>query len=1054
MGLTKNSLIKTNADKVGFLNDDIAFQFTLSDLRNVDGVNTSYTLDTKDIPYDLITYGRVAYSKSEFDRYTFWNSESYGRFSIGVHPDYATYDKDKTSNPAIITGGVGGTLFESAGPTKHNRWGFVESFGIYSNPDAVPNLGYTVICVTTAVDELQRELIYDESDDTIHYIALVQYQFKLVGQWRGWYNNGQNYTSKNIDLSSDAKIEPIKLLIDFKFKDTAFQNLEILNSNILINSFSTSLDFSSFGDPNTKWYIKAGYGNCPTYANGSTSYSNISPITIDNGGKKITDIFPSPYSSYYPSQDATNILSSFSVTKSLNNIDIVVSNNKFSHFYYNYNHTRSPWLANWKYSTGETTRWAICGIYDSHLPRIWALNPSGAMDFSTGSNFPIFTGWQESDTSTAILAKDDTTCKYTIQYVPGEGGMDITAVDFPGSISAYYMYYDTNIKPQKRELMTAGIKYTQNASIYYIAYILTSSDLFMYVIYSDDVSKIYKYPRNKITGLYSAGPVSDKLIINKDYNSTSYISTSLITPNFVGINVGNELGTATYEIELSFISPIYAQAAAQAIISNTNSWEILVGNPISGEKISIDNQNTRSHNNSLYIRVNLLDYLRSHPELLKSNLTFYLRGIDTLVPYILSGSGEVDARPLQLQDIQLQLDYNGSTRTLMVPSGNYSSGVLALKDTDLLTGNYTIICSGLVDNILYTRIKGYYTDMNWTRGNNEHSVQGVTNNISSLNTSRNLSELIPNKRQVKQYSLSQNEDTSSTVVGTNGSNGLALTIESKCHETKTLWFPYISVYDDHQFIIGRISLSNNIIDIDKTTDSNYNKSALAGKFFIPQISDSSIYRLAFNFRCAPNYIDSTGKYTLYYEGKSTTSVKDRLSTPMIKKWWIVGIPKKDTTVDYILPNIGLLENIPRSFNTTSSSNIYTNFTGDRIHTKSGSEILYTADDYEKVSYAYLNSNSTADLISHVQSASAGSNPNIGTVWVSGYNTIPSGYMDFNNVVFTTTYSGSSLSSGVIPNGLYAIFFISEDTIGNRTCVDLNYLTQYDVPTPYISQYNY
>jgi hypothetical protein len=76
------------------------------------------------------------------------------------------------------------------------------------------------------------------------------------------------------------------------------------------------------------------------------------------------------------------------------------------------------------------------------------------------------------------------------------------------------------------------------------------------------------------------------------------------------------------------------------------------------------------------------------------------------------------------------------------------------------------------------------------------------------------------------------------------------------------------------------------------------------------------------------------------------------------------------------------------------------------------------------------------LVSHVTSAGAGmSEFNVGSVWCSGTNVIPSGYMDFKNVTFTNKF-GATLVSGIIPTAQYSMFFVAEDTLGHRTGVDL------------------
>src|SRR5690606_28770544 len=78
-----------------------------------------------------------------------------------------------------------------------------------------------------------------------------------------------------------------------------------------------------------------------------------------------------------------------------------------------------------------------------------------------------------------------------------------------------------------------------------------------------------------------------------------------------------------------------------------------------------------------------------------------------------------------------------------------------------------------------------------------------------------------------------------------------------------------------------------------------------------------------------------------------------------------------------------------------------------------------------------------NIVSHIEGAATGDSAyDGGAVWVSGYNTIPSGYMDFHGKTFQYKFNNTELLSGMIPNGNYGIFLIVEDVNGHKTGIDL------------------
>jgi hypothetical protein len=245
--------------------------------------------------------------------------------------------------------------------------------------------------------------------------------------------------------------------------------------------------------------------------------------------------------------------------------------------------------------------------------------------------------------------------------------------------------------------------------------------------------------------------------------------------------------------------------------------------------------------------------------------------------------------------------------------------------------------------------------------------------------------------------------------------------------------------------------TDNLVEVDNIIDNTFNAPAFPGKFFIPTMNDTGIYSLSFNFRVAPNYLDYDNKFTLFYENSSGHPVQDRLSTPMIKKWWIVGLPYRESGEPYIYevgtrprgeadipgPGAGKISDILTEYDGITDTS-RENFNETHGYFKEAIDRGSPGRQLRSMSYMYLHDEYCDRIVDHVENVAAGTDSiyDIGTVYCSGYNTIPSGFMDFHNQKFTSTYNGGVLSSGVVPVGTYGIFLIVEDTLGHRTGLDL------------------
>lgn len=1123
MGLTKNSFRSTNSNNniAMYTLDSIPGQFrvrSLSDNTLTPGVHEEIQ-GAKDIvvniPFDLIQFGRVAnFPTSQW--LGFWSYDQSPNFSIGLHRDYFGYipfplfddeaygggqwldtEYVKPHPPIIMSGKgrdnfipikVGGFKWMPADIKPGQRWSFIEDFKFNSldanGQRSGPN-GATVVCTST-YKELQRELIADPNNGTIHYIALIEYTFRFMG-----YKCTETASTEGY-WPTDRYI--VNVLVDFQYSVDQPIGIEILNSNVYLGGTATTWETLYYVRPDAQiqWYLERCFGenrlysSDPNYIPGVVGSDTVTYKYV--GSSSTSTVLASTHQLYYPKPIFQ--ITSFTTMLSSTGISLLYSMNHSFQFYFTYNNTGAPTTVDWRKAKGfeksywiPETRGPLRSLKAGYiLPSIWGLNPSGSIDATHGWNFPIVCGdLQQSNTipaSTAVLANEDQTCKYLVSYAPG-AAINVYATDFPGNIGSSGSAHG-NFAGQPRELPIAGVKYTDcNGTIYYTSYILTENYLFMSVMFSHGVSKVYTYNRSidsrTIDGIYSNGPTSDFIMIkyskqgenptDESIQHTKRIDMASFTPNYVALNEQVNDGKAVfYNIQIGFSTIALAQAAYTNMISSYSVWTVRIGHPTEGDLITIDADNSRIEDSFMYLRLEFNSYLMVHPDINKTSVVFYIVGIDNALPYIVSCTDYIDARPLQLKDLQLSLWVDTlSTGYGVLPSGLYSSGVIPLTKNQIQTGKFKVTCSGVTDNILYSKIYSCYNDMNWQVNESANDYKNRTATLYStynygLNTWFPLSILTSATSTRNQFIIQASNTTpslSSNVVSNNGHNGPKMTIVSKCYESRSVWFPVITCYDDHQFIFGRCSNNGNLIDIDKVSDSNYNRQVMAGYFFVPKPGDTETYRLGFNIRCAPNYLNANRKYVLNYEGEALTDINKRISTPTISRWWLVGIPYRPYTGEgYIYP-LGYYGDIPLKLGRGILESVTTerdgrskisevNFTGERSFNDSniGAQGYRTFQEYvDLMAGSYVNNTDKIDkILMHVSGAASGHTQcNIGTVWTSGYNAIPSGYMDFNNMVFTTTFNQTPLINGTIPISNYGVFFIVEDVLGHRTAVDLAHL---------------
>jgi hypothetical protein len=271
-------------------------------------------------------------------------------------------------------------------------------------------------------------------------------------------------------------------------------------------------------------------------------------------------------------------------------------------------------------------------------------------------------------------------------------------------------------------------------------------------------------------------------------------------------------------------------------------------------------------------------------------------------------------------------------------------------------------------------------------------------------------------------------------------HGIQLKLTSKVGESKIYILPQISIHDKHEFVFA--ALDEQLVEVDKVNNLVFDKEFVPCQYVIPSGTDN--YRLSFNVRCAPDYLNNTNLYTLYYENGNDLPVSNpisgRLSTPLLKNWWVVGVPTDTqhlpfgwSQTNHLSPrdDHGYPDNLSAG---TPHPDAFKNYhVPKRFESVSN---VWSAS----MTKAYLDEDSVRALLSHVEAArDSHAGYNTGAVWNSGTCTPASGYVDITSGAFGYTFGNFVLTSGMIPNGTYSIFLIVKDTLEHYTGVDLLYL---------------
>lgn len=996
------------------------------------------------------------------------------------------------------------TSSEAAGKT----WGYLDSYSIrtdkltpqYLKLNNLTSPIYTgdrvtssktifnhAISITEDWAEVEKEIVYDSRNNLIHYISLIHYKFRhqVVNDVNG--------------LTMPYDPVYVNVLVDFKFNvsdgQTILVGIDILNDDLRNSHTIDGMTPDPIQGTLVNWYFNYTVPLTnfrPWNAPSSIGFVKEHDVNyIDLHGLNSTGVFPfRKHFLFHPMNSDTKQIESFGTFVCPSGIGLVYRHfdNSNRYFYYNPNQTPAP-PVDWRVNRMDRSYWVPDNREPSRtlskahtaIQSIWALNPSGVISPYIASTIPasepVYQTYNSKPTSHAICGLHDRSIEHFVTLFPGRY-LEISSFLLPPG-STYNVgptrYPATGIDPtlevNARELSTAGIKYVDsNGKTFYILYILSQKFLYTYVIYENGRAKIYRLPKDvnhfRILGLKNKGPIESsytyQVASNRDGggNPEKFGAFKVDVPSYLPTMVLKvDATTHQYYLELAYSYKAAAQVAYERLWYDQASVEL-----DDGTIIPINKTATPFPESTVFkVYLDLLTYIRNNPSVSLSNVTINYISADYHLPYVVSTTGDIDARPLALGNMTITI---GSEDWPLMTTR--SSGVIHIDKSTLEDGVFAINCTGLMDNIREINITWGVDNANWTAPNITKTAVPHVKNYYIPNTFFNYplasNMFVEGAESLSQFTIRNPLQTingiikSQTDSSSNGYySGPKITFTSKSYEKKEYFLPEITIYDKHKFIIGRI-YPDNIVDVDAVDDKNVNTPVIPGGFFIPKVEDKDTYCLTFNFRCAPNYLDDDNKYTLAYENANTYPISGRLSTPMIKKWWIVGIPDKpDSPSNYIykigtyhwgeasipIPGAGRLSDI------LTEKDSVTDISRENFNSKHGyfkKAVTYNIDAYVSryISQTYIHDEYASRIVDHVENAAAGTDSymyDIGTVWCSGYNTVPSGYMDFSGVFFNSFYNGGVLTSGTIPVGTYGIYLIVEDTLGHKTGIDLVQSTQ-------------
>lgn len=467
--------------------------------------------------------------------------------------------------------------------------------------------------------------------------------------------------------------------------------------------------------------------------------------------------------------------------------------------------------------------------------------------------------------------------------------------------------------------------------------------------------------------------------------------------------------------------------------------------------------------NRIILRINVENLLTAASAALTLNL--YLHAIDSFhIPFMLYSTGSIDGRPLSLGTIKVVI---GSRKYIVQANSTNSPATSVIRTTMnqlAKSSGMQITTTGNTTNVASSRLEYVTSNENFYK-DNFTSVNGslLINGSGMFNTTIPFASLFPNQGALSflashpygvmihgGYTTAGVSQSQSSRTSNGTKKGIRLIVTDKAGRSTVYIAPQISISDKHRFVIAPPSGTMDIVEMDNATNPGTNLKIDPGEYFVPT---SGQFAISFNFKCGPAYVQNS-KYSVFYENTAVAgatlaaAVSGRLSTPTIRKWWIVGIPSTKSIYGFktkvnplngaVLPDYGTLYDSIQT-NTYASDISIDLF--DKFHTLGATKELpkLGQEMYEE----YLTSDSTAKILNHLRYASdtnsTDTNYNNGVVWVSGFypdiNT-GSGYLVFKNKVFTTKYKGASILSGVIKTDRYGFYFIAQDESAVTTGIDI------------------
>ena len=1067
MGSTKNSIVNINDTIYASLTSD-GFQWGLVgsyiNIPNTDISYSSYQYHTGSegsvgIDHTWITFGRYNpynNTNSSPDLAGFFDTTKIdNNYGIGISMDFSsTTNVVNQHAPYICTTSDGITKNKmqylqnvafnnslsndiSMDATNHCNIGIIDNYMLSTSYLQLTLFsGLTCISKLSKYDPIKTQLVYDKKNNTLHYISLVSVTFDIVSVYS---------IDFKLNTATDKSIttDPINILVDYKFKinDISIEkkpySIDILNNNI--NIIKDKEIYSKFAANRISYSCKCSLGyKVPKTDN--TLYNITGSLLFAD---KLHEYF------YIYKPKCVNNIISFSTFLNNDGFVSIIYNTDISSMYFYYGlETGTAHAIDWISGTvaNATSFW----VPETRVPRTrtltankalstsdtWTINSSGTINSSDGSAFPIYSN--NKVTSLSYTAIDSThyvsLCIYTNNVI-----INLCVDD----LNHTYTFTNNSNGIDVGEINAMSVKYTSNSIPIYIVYFTYKTWHWAYTFISGDkIDNIYNITKdivlvtdngytqyNKfLTGFRNDNPISSEYLVEYGYNGRRSDKSIYNDYYIYNININDILPTMTfkqdssgkdtkYYINIYHNSKLIIDNIESQYNNNHSDWYLYATNI---DDISILNM-SRINNNTIQFELDLSIISKQNYDIILSIKLYLFYRSDVHLPLIISCDMNLDLRLLRLPNVTFNYINNNNESTNYTLATNESKNVIHLNHDNIQNDGFKFVCSdSMVTNIKKIDLELCIDYSNWIDRYSPSTHTKITQTIKKTNikldTYYSFNDLLSGDNNIiYEVPFLLSGDSNDSVSQHNKNNtgtikGMKIIFTSTIGYTQTNYCPIITYHAYHNFIIGKI-YDDNIIDIDSTINQDYNKQVISNYNFLPPIDSTETYIPTFNFRCAPDYLDDKNKYSLNYENSSTGSLSTRLSTPLISKWWLVGIPS----------------------NIVSENNEYLT-TDDGL----GYITLYNGNIFNGISEKYnnyiLKPNFLFEYISKVDLGVAGYNT--GLVYASGLLSTPSGYLDFHNIKFTNTFNKGSLSNGVIPDGKYSIFFLVEDTVGNRTGIDL------------------